>query len=169
MPPKVAHGCKSLAKTGKPCKAAPTEGGLCYFHANPNKASQLGRIGGRRKKNAKVPFAHPLLKLDSPFALRNAVAGLIDEVRSGELHPSKVPALASLMSLYLRASDPSREPPKVINYAAGETAKQRILSILRRAPRDAEERLQKQAGALQTVGRHLAEPIASDPIKDRLT
>jgi hypothetical protein len=25
------------------------EGGLCYFHANPDKAAELGRNGGRRK------------------------------------------------------------------------------------------------------------------------
>jgi hypothetical protein len=38
-------GCKALAKTGKPCRAAATAGGLCFFHANPAKASELGRSG----------------------------------------------------------------------------------------------------------------------------
>lgn len=40
--------CKATAKTGKRCGAAATEGGLCFFHANPDKAAELGRIGGRK-------------------------------------------------------------------------------------------------------------------------
>jgi len=27
------------------------EGGLCYFHANPDKAAELGRNGGRHRKH----------------------------------------------------------------------------------------------------------------------
>jgi hypothetical protein len=30
-------------------------GGLCFFHANPNKAVELGRIGG--KKNGQIQVA----------------------------------------------------------------------------------------------------------------
>ena len=41
--------CQGRTKSGKPCRAAATAGGLCFFHANPNKASELGRIGGRSK------------------------------------------------------------------------------------------------------------------------
>jgi hypothetical protein len=44
--------CKAQAKSGKPCRAAATAGGLCFFHANPDKASELGRIGGRNKRHA---------------------------------------------------------------------------------------------------------------------
>jgi len=40
--------CKANTKEGRPCRAAATEGGLCFFHANPNKAVELGRIGGRK-------------------------------------------------------------------------------------------------------------------------
>lgn len=47
MPPKnLDPRCKAQAKSGKRCGAAATAGGLCFFHANPNKASELGRIGG---------------------------------------------------------------------------------------------------------------------------
>jgi hypothetical protein len=37
--------CQATTKSGKPCGAAPMEGGLCFFQANPNKASELGRLG----------------------------------------------------------------------------------------------------------------------------
>ena len=33
--------CKGQNKRGEPCGAAATTGGLCFFHANPNKASEL--------------------------------------------------------------------------------------------------------------------------------
>jgi hypothetical protein len=45
--------CKAIAESGKPCRADAAEGGLCFFHANPDKASELGRIGGRG--NATLP------------------------------------------------------------------------------------------------------------------
>jgi hypothetical protein len=38
--------CKGQTKSGNPCRAAAIAGGLCFFHANPNKTSELGRIGG---------------------------------------------------------------------------------------------------------------------------
>lgn len=33
--------------------------GLCYLHANPNKASELGRIGGRNKRSTAIESAEP--------------------------------------------------------------------------------------------------------------
>ena len=41
--------CKGRTKAGNLCRAAATAGGLCFFHANPNKASELGR--DRRQKH----------------------------------------------------------------------------------------------------------------------
>jgi Family of unknown function (DUF5763) len=43
--------CQARTKSGNPCRAAATAGGLCYFHANPNKASELGQIGGRKNRH----------------------------------------------------------------------------------------------------------------------
>jgi Family of unknown function (DUF5763) len=47
--------CQALTKAGKPCRAAATEGGLCFFHANPSKAVELGRIGGLKNR-------HPIIE-----------------------------------------------------------------------------------------------------------
>jgi hypothetical protein len=44
--------CRARTKQGKPCKAAAMEGGLCYFHGNPDKVAELGRLGGRRNRRA---------------------------------------------------------------------------------------------------------------------
>ena len=91
--------CKARAKSGKRCGA----GGLCFFHANPNKASELGRIGGRSKRHAAVENLDPLPTLDNALAVRDTVARLIADVYTGRIHPRIAAGLASLMSLQLRA------------------------------------------------------------------
>jgi hypothetical protein len=98
--------CNATAKNGKPCGAAAMEGGLCFFHANPNKASELGRIGGRRNRSA-VQEHHSLPNLDSALAVRQTVARLVEEVYTGELHPRIATGLAPLLNLQLRAIESS--------------------------------------------------------------
>jgi hypothetical protein len=95
--------CQGRTKRGEPCRAAATSGGLCYFHANPNKASELGRIGGRSKRLATSESGELLPKLDTAIAVRDLVAQLIADVHSGKLHPKIAAGLAPLMTLQLRA------------------------------------------------------------------
>lgn len=102
-PKNFDSGCRSLAKNGKPCRAAATDGGLCYFHANPNKASELGRIGGRIKRHSIDENADPLPPLNSAIAMRDMAARLIAEVYAGKLNPKVAAGLAPLMNLQLRA------------------------------------------------------------------
>jgi hypothetical protein len=102
-PKNVDPLCKSLNKKGKPCGAAATEGGLCFFHANPNKASELGRIGGRSKRYAVDENADPLPTLNTAIALRDMAARLIADVYAGKLNPRVAASLAPLMNLQLRA------------------------------------------------------------------
>jgi hypothetical protein len=96
-------GCSALAKTGKPCRAAATAGGLCFFHANPKKASELGRIGGRRKRFTASEDVEPLPKLETAAAVRDAVGQLIADVYAGKMHPRVAANLAPLLNLQLRA------------------------------------------------------------------
>jgi hypothetical protein len=97
--------CKALAKSGKPCRAAATPGGLCFFHANPKKASELGRIGGRRKSLPDAGNADSLLKLETVTAIRDAVAQLIADVLAGKMNPRIAAGLAPLLNLQLRMID----------------------------------------------------------------
>jgi hypothetical protein len=97
------HRCKAKAKSGKPCQAAATEGGLCFFHANPNKPSELGRIGGRSNRHAAGETADPLPTLNTAIAVRDTVARLIADVYAGRIHPRIAAGLAPLLNLQLRA------------------------------------------------------------------
>jgi hypothetical protein len=80
---------------------------LCYFHANPNKASELGRIGGRRKSTPAVESTEPLPTVDNAIAVRDLVARLIADVHAGRVHPKVAAGLAPLMNLQLRAIETS--------------------------------------------------------------
>lgn len=95
--------CKGRNKSGKPCAAAATSGGLCYFHSNPKMASELGRIGGRSKRRAVTDGVDPLPKLETATAVRDAVAQLIADVYAGKRHARDAAALAPLLNLQLRA------------------------------------------------------------------
>ncbi len=99
--------CKASAKNGNPCRAAATEGGLCFFHANPDKASELGRKGGI-KSHSRVPEnAYPLPKLETATAVREVLAQLIPDVLGGKIHPSIATSSATLLNLQLRAIETS--------------------------------------------------------------
>jgi hypothetical protein len=98
-----ANRCKAKTKSGKPCGAAATAGGLCFFHANPNKASELGRIGGRSNRHTAGETGDPLPTLDNALAVRDTVARLIADVYAGKTHPRIASGLAPLLNLQLRA------------------------------------------------------------------
>ena len=97
-----AHRCKGKTKLGKPCRAAATEGGLCYFHANPDKASELGRIGGRSKGPAAASDLD-IAALKTADAVLDATARLISDLRAERVRPSIAGAIAPLLNLQLRA------------------------------------------------------------------
>jgi hypothetical protein len=116
--------CKARAKSGKPCRAAATAGGLCFFHANPDKASELGRIGGRSNRHAAGENADPLPTLDNAIAVRDTVARLIADVYAGRINLRIAAGLAPLLNLQLRAietTDLERRLTKLEKLAAEAT------------------------------------------------
>ena len=103
MSVKKDHQCKAKTKSGKPCRAAATAGGLCFFHANPDKASELGRIGGKSNRRVVGENTDALPTLHTAIAVRDTVARLIGDVYAGKVHPRVAVGLAPLMNLQLRA------------------------------------------------------------------
>ena len=102
--------CQKRTKLGKPCRAAATEGELCYFHANPSKASELGRIGGRKNRHLPAMENRDVLpKLENASDVRELVERVIVELYSGTLHPRIASELVPLMSLHLRAIEAADE------------------------------------------------------------
>lgn len=95
--------CQAKTKEGRPCRAAATEGGLCFFHASPRKAVELGRIGGRKNRHFDADEIESLPKVETARELMETVARLITDVHAGKLHPKIATGLAPLLSLQLRA------------------------------------------------------------------
>lgn len=99
--------CQGRTKSGEPCKAAATAGGLCFFHANPAKASELGRLGGRKNRHVRAEQTDPLPDLSTALAVRETVERLVKEVVAGKMNPRIAAGLAPLLSLQLRAIETS--------------------------------------------------------------
>jgi len=66
--------CKGTKKDGAACMAWATEGGLCYFHANPNKAVELGRSGGLRRQHTFEQPTEPVAPPESAADVRKMLA-----------------------------------------------------------------------------------------------
>jgi len=76
--------CKARTKAGKTCQAPPVDRGLCFFHAHPEKAAELGRSGGRGNRRWKETDAGlPQLDLKSIGNVRELLAETIHRVRQG--------------------------------------------------------------------------------------
>src|SRR5215831_18074095 len=72
--------CQGVTKSGAACTAWPMEGGLCYFHANPAKASELGRRGGQGKS---LTDSAGVQLLDRPLRTVDDVTALLAETING--------------------------------------------------------------------------------------
>jgi len=95
--------CQGTTKQGKRCRAAATEGGLCFFHANPNKAAELGRVGGKRSRHPFTGTVDPPRGLKSMKDVRDAVDQLIENLYSGKISPRIAGCLTPLLTLQMRA------------------------------------------------------------------
>jgi hypothetical protein len=74
--------CKANNKQGTPCRAAATASGYCHFHANPGKAAELGRSGGKKNRHVVDDEARPLPPLNSTSNLKDAVGILIGDMHA---------------------------------------------------------------------------------------
>jgi hypothetical protein len=98
----ISNRCAGTTKAGKPCQAAATEGGLCFFHANPNKASELGRIGGGKRRKPGVENTEVLAAVETAVDVKNLVSRLIVDVSTGKVNPRAAAGLVPLLGLQLR-------------------------------------------------------------------
>ena len=85
--------CASITKTGAPCRAPAVPGGLCFFHAHPEKAQVLGQVGGRKNRQQ---LPEPPIGPFSATEIRNILAESIFGVRSKTLTPRAASAIAQL-------------------------------------------------------------------------
>jgi len=80
-------GARAQRRTVRLARLGRWKGGLCYFHANPDKASELGKRGGKAKSPTGTPgvfeyVARPLKSVDDVTKL---LADTINDLRSGAI------------------------------------------------------------------------------------
>ena len=144
--------CSALTKSGNPCRAAATEGGLCFFHANPKKAAELGRIGG--KKNGRVMSgATPLPNLDSVSAVCEAVKRLIADVYTGKLHPRTAAGIAPLLQLQMRAIEKTDFDQRLAKL------EKQLLSLKEQAEKAAQDRQKNESSAPSAYGKRTPQAV----------
>ena len=99
------HRCKAQTKQGKPCKAAAMEGGLCFFHANPEKAAELGRLGGRRNRRALPEDFVACPPLTNNASVVRLLKQTMVDLCEGKITPRQATAIAQLGRAILYARD----------------------------------------------------------------
>jgi hypothetical protein len=93
--------CRGKTKTGAACRAPAAADGLCFFHAHPESAKTLGRLGGQRnRRSVAVDLAVP--ENMNLTDLRKLNAEAMRLLLSGELHAREAAAFAQLSNSQLR-------------------------------------------------------------------
>ena len=131
--------CKGKTKKGSPCRAAATEGGLCFFHANPNKAAELGRVGGRKSRHPLGCVAGPPRDLKSMKGVLEAAARLIEDVYSGKITPRIAGCVAPLLNLQMRAIQATDLEMRIKNLEQSKNESQNHASNLPQENPDGED------------------------------
>src|ERR1035438_7925702 len=100
--------CKTITKNGTPCKAAPMASGFCFLHGNPNRASELGRIGGRQNRRERTPSGYAPPKLDGLGSALERLQWIFDESMAGSMRPAVANILMKVTDLQTRVWEKTR-------------------------------------------------------------
>jgi hypothetical protein len=100
------HTCKGRNKRGKPCGAPAGQDGLCALHANPSRAVELGREGGRKNRhvNTDVP-PEPMIPPSAPAEVKLALGRLMSEVYGRQVDTKVATCLVYTATALLKAME----------------------------------------------------------------
>ena len=88
-PRKFDPRCNVRTKSGKRCTSRATSSGLCFFHANHDKASELGPIDCMNNRPVAAENTAPLPKLETAAPVQDGPVQLIADVDADKTHPRK--------------------------------------------------------------------------------
>jgi hypothetical protein len=98
--------CKAETKAGGPCQAPALEGGLCFFHAHPEKLAALGRQGGQRNRHWKFDERDlPERPLKNVGEVSKLLEETINRVRQGPFDLRAANSIGFLAGILLKALD----------------------------------------------------------------
>lgn len=92
--------CQATTKAGRPCRAPASAGGLCFLHANPAQARELGRIGGRKnRQQTQTPRPASSMTIAE---VNEVLVEAVDGVRSNKLSARRALALVQLCTALMK-------------------------------------------------------------------
>ena len=118
--------CKGVTRNGAACTAWAREGGLCYFHANPDKAAELGRNGGRHRKHTYEQATEHIAVPESAADVKRMLAETMAEVKAGRMDPKVAKTVANVGTVLLRAYETDSAP-------SGDTPAQPYVPLIYRS------------------------------------
>ena len=77
--------------------------GLCFFHANPEKAAELGRRGGLKNRHVRPHEDVELPPLNTAEDVRSMLAKAAQDVRNRRIDPRVATSLGQLATTLLKA------------------------------------------------------------------
>ena len=100
----MSDRCSARTKLGNACKAPAVTGTrFCALHGDPDRAAELGRMGGRRNRHyvdmEPVTIAPP----DTPEDVKNVLRQAMADVRAKKLEPRIATALTYMSRALLEA------------------------------------------------------------------
>jgi len=102
--PKHSNGrCGAVTKAGNPCTAPASAAGLCYFHANPGAAAEMGRKGGLKNRHVVPDDNVELPPLNTAEDVKLMLAKLAHDVRSRRVEPRVATSIGQIANSLLRA------------------------------------------------------------------
>jgi hypothetical protein len=111
--------CKAMTKAGTPCQAPTVEKGLCFFHAHPEKAAELGRDGGRKNRH-RIPIASELAprRLRSFEDVQSLLEETVNRVRQGPFDLRAANSIGFLAGILLKAVEHGRMEERLLQLEA---------------------------------------------------
>jgi hypothetical protein len=96
--------CKGKTKAGERCTARAGANSFCFFHADPTRAAELGRLGGLKNKHATSPPDDKSVSVPATAAdVRALLAEAMAEVRNRRLDPRIASTMAYVAGALLKA------------------------------------------------------------------
>ena len=100
--------CRAKTKAGRQCGAPAIKGGqLCSLHADPDRAGQLGRQGGRRNRRVYQTDEKEVATPRSASDVKEMLAEVMAEIRAGKMDPKLGTTLGYLGTSLLKAFETS--------------------------------------------------------------
>ena len=102
----MSEACSAKTKRGTRCQAPPLAGSpFCAFHADPHRAAELGRKGGRKNRHYIEIENINVVPPSTPEEVKAFLSQSMADVRTGKLDPGRASALTYMASVLLKAID----------------------------------------------------------------